>query len=131
MARLTGKNGRLYVAIASGGTAEPIAFITKFNINAATDKIKQTAFGDANQVYGSGLPDSQGAYEGWYDDATQQLLTAAQDGVARKWYFYPSTNDTTKYWYGTALFDFGLDEAYDAGVAIKGSWAAATTTTRV
>lgn len=131
MARISGRNGRLYVAITSGGTPEPIAFLTKFSAKFATDKIEQTAFGDANKVYTAGLPDASGDYSGWYDDSTAQLLTAAQDGVARAFYFYPSTSSNTKYWYGTGLFDFGIDASFDAGVAISGSWAAASTVTKV
>lgn len=131
MSRIAGRNGILYANIASGGTAEPIAFLTKFSMSFASDKIDQTAFGDTNKVYTAGLPDASGDYTGWYDTATAQLLTAAQDGVARKFYFYPSTSSAGQYWYGTGLFDFGIDADYSGGVAISGSWAANSTITKV
>src|SRR5690242_914392 len=109
MGRLAGRNGRLYVAIASGGTAEPIAFINKFNINFSVNDYDVTAFGDSNTVFVAGLPAADGSYAGFYDNATAQLYTAATDGVARKFYFYLDTGDTAKYLFGTAIFDMNIE----------------------
>ena len=85
------------MALASGGTAEPVAFLTKWDINFSTDKIDQTAFGDLNKIYTAGLPDASGSFEGWYDDATVQTYTAATDGIARPFYLYPDNSSTGKY----------------------------------
>src|SRR5262245_66222999 len=115
MARIAGRNGRLYVGITSAGTAEPIAFLSKFTASWTTDKYDVTAFGDANKSYVAGLPDFQATYNGWYDTATAQLYTAATDGVARKFYMYTDTvgTATTNYWFGTAFFDFNIEEPVD------------------
>jgi hypothetical protein len=125
MARIHGRKGRLYAAIASGGSAEPIAFLNAWSINFETDKADVTAFGDGNKVYTSGLPDAAGTFAGFFDDSTEQLYTAAQDGVARKFYLYPNT-DTAQYWYGTALFDFSVSAGVGDAVTVSGSWAAAS-----
>jgi len=130
MARIHGRSGRLYVDISGTGSAEPIAFLSKWGIKFVTDKKEATAFGDANKVYVAGLPDAQGTYSGFYDDATQQLYTASQDGVARKFYIYPSIT-TTHYWYGTALFDFSIDGDVANTVNISGTWAAASAIAKV
>ena len=84
MARLHGSRGALYASITSGGTAEPIAFLNAWEISFETDKVDVTAFGDSNHIYVSGLPDASGTFGGFYDDATPQLYTAAQDGVGNQ-----------------------------------------------
>lgn len=131
MGRIHGRSGRLYVGIASGGTAEPIAFLTKWTTEFSTDKVDVTAMGDNNKTYVSGLPDAKGSVNGWYDDATAQLYTAAQDGVARKFYEYPSITNNGQYIFGTAIFDFSINGGVEEAVAISASWAAASAVTKI
>lgn len=130
MARIAGRNGRLYMGIASGGTAEPIAFLTKLGGDFTTEKFDVTAFEDPNKVYVAGKPDMKGTFAGWYDDATAQMYTASQDGVARKFYLYPNIS-TAQYFFGTGLFDFSITLGEAEAVAISGSWAAASAVTKV
>lgn len=132
MARIAGRNGSLYAGITSGGTAEPIAFLDKWSISFKTSRTKVTAMGDTNEVYVAGLPDAAGDYSGWFDTATPQLYTAAVDGVARKMYLYADRSGSPGiYWFGTAFFDMDVDGGVEGGVAIKGSWNAATTFAKV
>jgi hypothetical protein len=107
------------------------AYLNNWSISFATDKIEVTAFGDTGKVYVAGLPDASGDFAGFYDDATAQLYTAATDGVARKFYLYPSTSTTGQYWHGTAIFDFNVDGSTDGAVAISGSWAASSAVPKV
>lgn len=131
MARIAGKNGRLYAGIGSAGTAEPIAFLNKWALKFATDKFDVTAFGDTTKTYVSGLPDCQGTYAGFYDTATAQLYTAATDGVSRKFYLYPDNTTTGQYWFGTAIFDFNIEGDLGSSVNIDGSLAAASAVSKV
>ena len=131
MARIAGRNGRLYMNLTSGGTAEPVTFLNTWSLNFSTEKIDVTSFGDTSMVYVSGLPDAQGTYAGFYDDATVQMYTAATDGVARKFYLYPSTSNNGQYWFGTGIFDTSIDASVDGPVAISGSFAAASVTAKV
>jgi hypothetical protein len=131
MARIAGRNGRLYAGIASAGTAEAITFLNKWSLDAATDKIDVTAFGDTAKVYVSGLPDAKGTFGGFFDNATAQLYTAATDGIARKFYLYPDNTSTGIYWFGTALFDFSIDGDVGGPVAINGTFAAASAIAKV
>lgn len=131
MARIAGRNGRLYAGITSAGTAEPIAFLNNWSISFAVNTIDVTSFGDTSMVYVAGLPDASGSYSGFFDDATAQLFTAATDGVARKFYLYPSTLSTGVYWFGTATFDFAADGTVDGAVTISGDWAAASAVQKV
>ena len=131
MARIAGRNGRLYAGITSAGTAESIAFLNSWAISFATDSFDVTAFGDTGKVYVSGLPDAQGTYGGFFDNATTQFYTAATDGVARKFYLYPDNGTTTTYWFGTALFDFNVDGSVEGPVTIQGKWNAASAVTKI
>ena len=133
MARIHGKNGQLYVGIATATVAaEPLVNMKKWSANFATDRVECTAFGDSNKIYVAGLPDASGDFDGYWDDTSLQTYTAAVDGIARKIYMYPSTPGTAStYWYGTAFLDFQLDTPVDGVVAVKVTWSPASTMTRV
>ncbi len=130
MSRIHGRNGRLYCGIASGGTAEPIAFLNKWSIDFAVDDVDVTSFGDTNKVYVAGLPAAEGSFGGFYDDATSQLYTAAADGIARKFYLYPNIS-TAQYFFGTGIFDFSIEAGVDQAVNISGNYKAATAVAKV
>lgn len=131
MSRFAGRNARLYVAIASGGTAEPITFIKSFSHDRSVDRYDVTAYGDVNKSNVQGLPNAAGNWSGWYDDSTAQLYTAATDGVSRKTYFYPNTSDPTKYFFGLAFFDQSAEFPVDGAVSVSGTWAADGAWTKV
>lgn len=127
MARIAGRRGRIYMGVASDtATAEPLPFFASWSIDFATDKIEVTAFDDSNKVYVAGLPDASGEFSGFYDDATNQTYTAATDGLPRKFYLYPNTLDTTKYFWGTILPDFKAEAAVDGAAEVSVEWAAST-----
>lgn len=128
---ISGRKGRLYASVTSGGTAEPIANLTRWSLNGATDRFDVTSFGDTNKTYAASLPDAQGDFAGFYDTASAQLYTAATDGVARKVYLYPTTDATGTYWFGTALFDFSVETPVDGPIAVSGSFAAASSFQKV
>ncbi len=133
MAKIHGSRGQLYVGVASStAAAESIAYIKSFDLSFSSDQQEVTSFGDTNKTYVVGLPDASGSFEGFYDTATQQTYTAAQDGQARRCYFYPTTPSTAgPYWYGTAFFDMDVDVPVDGVVAVSGSFMPATSVARV
>lgn len=131
MARIAGRNGRAYVALTSGGTAQPVAFLSTWSINFTVDKFEVTAMGDSNKVYVAGLPDAQGQFSGFYDDASAQLYTAATDGVARAFYLYPSTTNNSQYFWGTILPDFSVEGGVGSAVSVSSSWNAASSIAKV
>lgn len=129
--RIHGRNGRLYVGLASDtAAASPVIFETKWAQNFATDKVDVTALGDTNKVYVAGLPDSTGTFEGFYDTGSDQLFTAAQDGLPRKFYLYPTTADAT-YFFGTGFFDFNIAGGVEEAVTMSGGWSAASPVIKV
>ena len=136
MARKHGRTGRLYAdfSTSGGGSASPVASLKQWTIDFTTDKVDATCFGDTNKQYLAGLPDSSGTFAGLYDDATASAYAAAIDNGtnnARNFYLYPDTGNTGQYWFGTALFDFSIDGTVEGATAINGSWAAASTTSKV
>lgn len=132
MGRIHGRRGRIYMGIANdSATAEPLPFFADWSINFATDKIDVTAMGDSNKVYVAGLPDASGEFSGFYDDSTNQTYTAAVDGLARKFYLYPSTSLTTQYFFGTILPDFNVNGGVGGAVAVTASWNAASQVQKV
>lgn len=131
MARIAGRHGELYVDLTGSGSAAPVPFLNKYTITWATDKIDVTAFNDANKVTIASLPSTEGDFSGWYDNATPQLYAAATDGLPRKTYVYPDNSTVTTYFFGTAIFDFSIDVDNSGGVAVSGSWAAASSFSRV
>jgi len=119
------------MAVASGATAEPLPFFAKWSINFATDKADVTAMGDDNHIYVTGLPDAKGQFSGFYDDATAQTYTAAVDGVARKFYLYPSILTNLQYFFGTILPDITIDGDVSAAVTVSADWVAASNIAKV
>lgn len=132
MARRHGRNGRLYMGIASSAAVpSPVAFLKQWSAEFASDTVEVTSFGDSNKTYVTGLPDAQGSFSGHWDDATAQSYTAAVDGQARSFYLYPDvTNAPNVYWYGTGFFDFSLDSPVDGAVTMSGNWRAAGAVTK-
>ena len=110
--------------LASGGTPEPVAYLNAWSIKFTTDTDEVTAFQDTNKIYVAGLPDCQGDFSGFYDDASVQTYTAASDGIARKMYIYPSTLKTTQYFSGLAITDFNVDAKVSGAITISASWKA-------
>lgn len=126
MARQHGRAGRLYMSIASGGSASPVPFINTFSIDLATQQVDVTAFEDNNMVYVSGLPDAKGSFAGFFDNATKQMATAAIDGTARKFYWYPDKAVNTIYFFGTANWSTSQSWGTTSAAAISGNWNAAS-----
>lgn len=125
MARKHGKLGRVYFAVASGGTAAPFTGAAQWTIGFATDKQDVTAQGDNNKQYVNGFPDIGGSINGFYDDSTAGLYVAAADGLKRKAYFYPDATDNTRYWHGEIVVDVSFDSAVSNGTPFAGEWKAA------
>lgn len=131
MARIAGRNGGLYMNLTSGGTAEPVAFLSHWSVSFSVGTIDVTAFGDVTHVYVASLPDFKGSYSGFYDNASVQMYTAATDGVSRKFYLYPDRTNAAQYWFGTGIFDMSLDGTVDGAVTVSGNFAAGSAAAKV
>jgi len=124
MARYHGKKGIVYISTTGSGTAISAISLNHWTLNSATDKVEVSAFGDVNKQYVQGLPDLSGDLSGWWDDTSDQLYDASRSSDGCKLYLYPSSDATTKYFYGPAWVDFSMDAGNDAGISVKGSFVA-------
>ncbi len=121
MARIHGQHGAIYVDISSAanGSAVPVAFTRSSKRGFNTDTQDVTAYSDTNHTYVAGKPDGTGNFEGFLDVATDQLWYASQDGTPRKFYDYVDTvGNPNKYWFGTGIFDFNVEQAVDSAATV-------------
>jgi hypothetical protein len=129
--RIHGRNGMVYLAINSGGTAQPLAYVADWTVNFSVAKVDVTALGDTNLIWVAGLPDATGDFTGFFDTATSQTYQAAIDGQPRNFYLYPSLlglqgANPGQYFFGTILPDFSVSGGVAAAVTFKSSWNAAS-----
>jgi hypothetical protein len=131
MARIAGRNGRVYLDLTGSGSATALPFIAKWSMSAATTQLEVTAMDDTTKVYISDMPDASGDFSGFYDDASAQTYTAAIDGLPRKFYLYPNKTTASQYWFGTVNVDFAVNGGVGEAVAIQAKWSAATSIQKV
>ena len=135
MSRIHGRNGIVYLGVNPSDAASPMAFLSDWSINFSVAKVDVTCMGDTNLIWVAGLPDASGDFSGFFDTATAQTYVAAQDGLARNFYLYPSTIGTQganpgQYFFGQILPDYSLAGGVSAAVSLKSSWNAAWKITR-
>jgi hypothetical protein len=129
MSRVHGRRGRVYIDTSVGGSGQaiPLPFAAAWSITFATDKQEVTALEDNNKIYVAGLPDASGDWSGFYDDQSVQSYNMAVDGIARRFYLYPSLLVPTTYFWGTILGDFKTQAAVGGATEMSASWNAAST----
>lgn len=126
--RFHARSGVLYVSPTNGAAAVAVSNVSEFSMDSKTDRVDVTALTDTTKVYVQGLPDSSGSFSGFRESGAKQLLAAAQDGLARNWYFYEDASTSTAYFFGTAYFDFASTWSVNDAAKMSGTWAAATPT---
>jgi hypothetical protein len=131
VARIAGRNAVIYIGATTSAQASLLSYQNSFSMSFESEKIDVTAFGDSNKSYVAGIADAMGEFSGFYDDATAQTLTAAIDGLSRKFYLYPSSNSTGTYFFGTVFVDFSINAEVAGAVEVSAKWNAATTISKV
>lgn len=128
MSRIHGRNGIVYLGVNPADAASPMAFLSDWSLNYSVAKVDVTCMGDQNLIWVAGLPDASGDFSGFMDTATAQTYVAAQDGLPRNFYLYPSTLATQvgQYFFGQILPDFSIAGGVSAAVTLKSSWNAAS-----
>ena len=126
MSRIHGRNGIVYIGVGNTDAASPTAYLSDWSINFTVAKVDVTAMGDQNLIWTAGLPDASGDFSGFYDTATAQTYLAAQDGLPRNFYLYPTVNQAGQYFFGQILPDYSLSGSVTAAVTLKSSWNAAS-----
>ena len=125
MARRHGKNGSVAMDPTGGSTAVEIASLNSWTLDAASDNVDVTAFGDTNKQYVKGLPDYKGDIGGWFDAADVSIFDAAFAGTPVFLKLSPSTLDPSVFFSGLGYIDAGIECPADGAVSITGTWVAA------
>jgi len=124
MPKYAGKDGVVYMSTTASGTATVIC-LSKWSLDANTEKIETTSFCDANRVYIPTLKATAGTLSGFWDAADDKLFQAADSVDGCKLYLYPTKNIPTKYWYGPAWLDYTIEVDVQGAVTMEGSFSAA------
>lgn len=118
----------MYVDTSSDGTgaAVPIVNLNSWSLDRTTDKIDTTSFGDLSKTMVVSLPDSALTFSGFWDTDGEQYKIANNIDGGRKTYLYPTTSDTSKYFFGTFHHDVSVSTTVSGAVEVSGSGGAAT-----
>jgi hypothetical protein len=124
--RIPGTRGVVYMAIAAGAAASPVAYVEEWSVSVAQTWIDITGCNSPEKEYTTGTPEVSGDFSGWYDDASSQTYIAARDGIPRSFYLYPDQVDAPgQCFFGLILPDFAVTGGVQAAVTMKCSWRAA------
>ncbi len=126
MARFAGKSG--LVELQGPGVAPVIvANLSTWSISYQKDKIDVTAMGDGNVTRVLGLPDVQGDFDAFWDDANFTVQAASEYTAAPyTLVIYPNgLLATAHYHYGSAFVDYSLSSGVKDAVKMKSTWVAA------
>lgn len=134
VSRIHGQHGALYVDISSGanGSAVLVSTLADSKRSFATDTVEVTAYEDVNKVYVAGKADASTTYTGFLDVNQDQLWYPSRDGLPRKFYDYiDTTSNASKYWFGTGIFDFAVEQSVSGAVTVTANMKPASAITRV
>ena len=125
--RLHGSGGAIYIGGAIG-TGTRVAAKAQWTYNRTRDTVDVTSFGDTSKVYVSGLPDAQGTFAGFLDNAGDSLLTAAgSDPVLI--HLYSRESPAVLVGHGSGYVDATVTVASNDAVRITGNFRAAASWT--
>lgn len=125
MARYHGAKGQVFSSTTGTGVAALVASISAWTLDASTDKVETTSFGDANKTYVQGLKDLKGTISGFLDSANDSLFDGADSADGVKLYLYPASTNPTQYWYGPAFLDYSVSVSVSGAVTYTSNFVAA------
>jgi hypothetical protein len=124
MAVYHGRKGVVYVSTTGSGNASIVLSLTDWSLDMSTDTVETTSFGSSNKEYVQGLPDINGSFSGFWNDAEDKLFTASSSSDGCKIYLYPSSDAPTKYFYGPAWLSVSVSTAVGDAVKVTGNFLA-------
>lgn len=124
MAVYHGKKGMVYLSTSGTGAIASVGKLSAWTLDMPTDKVETTSFGDTNKTYVQGLKDTSGSMSGFWDDTIDTLFAAADSADGCKVYLYPSSDASSKYFYGPAWLDVSVASGVDAAVTVSANFSA-------
>jgi hypothetical protein len=126
--RIHGKNGQVQMDPAGGAALVVLADMNAWTLDASTDRVDVTAFGDTNKRRVSGLPDFSGTLGAWWNavaTSSPAYFEAVLAGTPVSLRLVPNSLDPTVYFEGLANVDGSINVASGGGVSSSGKWDAA------
>ena len=99
MATLHGKGSVLYMSDGAAAAVK-ISEAAEWSIDVDFEDDPDPALGDSWKTTLKGLLNFSGAFSGNFDDAQDTLWDAAIAATSAKFYLYPASATTTRYYYG-------------------------------
>lgn len=100
MATLHGKGSVLYMNDGSSAAAVKVSEVAEWSIDVEFDEDPDPAISDSWETRLKGLLRFSGAFSGNFDDAQDTLWDAVVATGSSKFYLYPASATTTRYYYG-------------------------------
>ena len=117
MATLHGKGAVLYMSGASGDAAVQITEAAEFSIDIDFDTDPDPALGDTWETKLKGLLRASGSFTGNFDDAQDTIWDATVSTASSKFYLYPDSATSTRYYYGSIWPKFSLSGGTGSKIA--------------
>lgn len=122
MAKLVGRNANVII-VSSGGPSQ-LSNVNQVTINFTRELTEARVF--QNEVGGGPWTEQFVGFHGWtinvngfYDDASPQLINQIQESTAQLIYVYEKRGQNTRYWYGSAWFNLSEDIGVDNVVTVN------------
>lgn len=113
MATLHGKGSVLYMNDGSAAAAVQISETAEWSIDAEFDTEPDPALGDSWATSLKGLMSFSGSFSGNFDDAQDTLWDAFLASTTSKFYLYPDSSQTGRYYYGNIWPKLSVDGSVD------------------
>jgi hypothetical protein len=119
-----GNKGVLYMSTSRAGAMKPVALISEWTLDMASDKVETTALGDRNKTYCQGLRDTKGSLTGFWNSLDDAMFAAAESGDGIMLGIYPSELDPATYFVGPAWLDVNIKGGVASAVSLEGTFSA-------
>jgi len=126
--RLHGKTGQVQMDPAGGSTLVTLGDTNSWSLDASTERVDVTAFGDTNKQKRAGLPEYGGNLGMWWNAVATsgpRYFAAILAGIPVTLRLIPNTADPTVYFQGLANVDGGLNVSATGAISSGGKWDAA------
>jgi len=113
---------------AGGSTLVTLGDTNAWTLDASTDRVDVTAFGDTNKHKVSGLPDYSGTLGMWWNavaSSSPRYFAAVLAGTPVTLRLVPNTADPTTYFQGLGNVDGSVNVSATGAISTSGKWDAA------
>lgn len=119
-----GKKGVVYASVSGSTAAALVGGLRGFTLDASTDTVEVTEFGQGNKTFVQGFPNFTGTLDGFWASDETIIAAASLSADGTNLYLYPSSDAPSKYAGGPAWLNYSIRSATDQAVAKTGNFSA-------